>query len=148
MTQIRTELSKKNPLYISKHKFYTALHYAYQYPEWKESYAEMIGQAQKALDYDDMPHGNGTGDPTSRIAMRTYKLKGKIDAVESAAKIAGQEVWEHLLYGVTHEGITFNFLHSERCPLGKMPCEKNTYYKKRRLFYFLLSQKIDDMEVK
>lgn len=146
--KVRAELSKKNPLYISKHKFYTALHYAYQYPEWKESYAEMIGQAQKALDYDDMPHGNSTGDPTSRIAMRTYKLKGKIDAVESAAQVAGQEIYEHLLYGVTHEGITFDYLHSDRCPLGKMACERTNYYTRRRLFYYLLSQKMDDMELK
>ena len=146
--KLRPELSKKNPLYISKHEFYTAYHYALQYPEWKAKYAEMIGSASKALDYDDMPHGNSVGDPTSRIAMRTYRLKDKIYMVESTARIAGQDLWEHLLYGVTHEGVTFNFLHSDRCPLGKLMCERTKYYDMRRLFYYLLSQRLDDMELK
>lgn len=148
MSKVRAEVSKKNPLYIDKHSFYTAYHYALQYPEWKKKYAELIGSAQKALDYDDMPHGNSVGDPTSRIATRTYVLRNKITTVESIAQIAGKDLWEHLLYGVTHDGVTFDYLHSGRCPLGKLLCERTKYYKMRRLFYYLLSQRIEETGLK
>ncbi len=146
--RVRPELSKKNSLYISKHAFYTAYHFALQYPEWKGMYAEMIGQAQKAVDYDDMPKGNSTGDPTSRIAMRTYILGNRIRTVESIAQIAGQDMWEYLLFGVTHDGVTFNYLKSPRSPLGIIPCERGKYYQMRRLFYYLLSQRLEDAELK
>ena len=79
MTKIRAELSKKNPLYVDKHAFLSAYHFALQYPDWKRQYVEAIGQAIKAVDYDDMPHGTSTGDPTPRIAMRSSILRSNID---------------------------------------------------------------------
>ena len=148
MTKIRAELSKSNPLYIDKYAFRTAYYFALQYPSWKQQYAETIGTVIKAVSDDGQPHGTDTGDPTARIAMRTYRLKDKIYMVESTARIAGQDLWEHLLYGVTHEGVTFNFLHSDRCPLGKIKCERTKYYDMRRLFYYILSQQIEEMELK
>ena len=68
MTKIRAELSKKNPLYIDRHAFLSAYHFALQYPEWKAQYADMIGGAIRGLDYNDMPKGSSTGDPTARLA--------------------------------------------------------------------------------
>ena len=70
MTKVR-QLSKRNPLYIEKHAFWSAYHFALQYPDWKRQYAEAMAQTLKAVDYNDMPHGSTTGDPTPRIAMRT-----------------------------------------------------------------------------
>ena len=148
MTQIRAELSKKNKLYIDKHAFYCAYHFAMQYPDWKNQYADLIGGAVRAVDYNDMPHGNSTGDPTARIGMRSSILRGNIDIVESTALIAGQELAEYLLYAVTNEGITYNYLRSDRCKLGRIPCGRNQYYQMRRLFYYLLSKKLEEANIK
>ena len=148
MTQIRSELSKTNPLYIDKYAFRTAYYFALQYPKWKRQYAEYMGAAVKAVDYDDMPRGSGTGDPTSRIAMRSSILRGNIDLVECTALIAGRDLAEYLLYAVTNEGITYNYLQSGRFKLGRIPCGRNQYYQMRRLFYYLLSQKLEEMNVK
>ena len=147
MTKIRAELSKKNPLYIDKHAFLSAYHFALQYPEWKRQYADAIGSAVKAVDYNDMPHGTGTGDPTARIAMRSSILRSNIDLIERTALTAGQDLAEYLLYAVTNEGVTFNYLHSERCPLGKMLCERTKYYQMRRLFYYLLSKRLEERAI-
>lgn len=145
MSKVRAEVSKKNPLYIDKHSFYTAYHYALQYPEWKKKYAELIGSAQKALDYDDMPHGNSVGDPTSRIGIRTYAIKSKIEAVESIAyQAAGPVMWAHLLYGVTHEHVTYEHLKNGIDGLCVIPCCRNDYYKMRRMFYYLLAKKQEE----
>lgn len=146
MSKIKV-LSKKNPFYIDKRTFYHTFYFALGYPEWKEQYAEMIGSAMKAIDYNGMPHGNETGDPTAKIGMRTYAIKSRIDAIESTAMVAGQDLWEHLLYGVTHEGVTFDYLHSDRCPLGKLKCERTKYYQMRRLFYYLLSKRIEELSI-
>lgn len=147
MTKIRAELSKKNPLYIDKHAFLSAYHFALQYPEWKRQYADAIGSAVKAVDYNDMPHGTGTGDPTARIAMRSSILRSNIDLIERTALTAGQDLAEYLLYAVTNEGVTFNYLHSERCPLGKILCERTKYYQMRRLFYYLLSKRLEERAI-
>ena len=147
MTKIRAELSKKNPLYIDKHAFLSAYRFALQYPEWKRQYADAIGSAVKAVDYNDMPHGTGTGDPTARIAMRSSILRSNIDLIERIALTAGQDLAEYLLYAVTNEGVTFNYLHSERCPLGKILCERTKYYQMRRLFYYLLSKRLEERAI-
>ena len=147
MTKVRPELSKKNELYIDKHAFYMAYHFALQYPEWKRQYAELIGAPVKAVDYKDSPHGTGMGDPTSCIAMRTSILRSNIEVIESTALIAGRDLAEFLLYAVTTEGVTFNYLRTGRCPLGVIPCERTKYYQMRRLFYYLLSKRIEERSI-
>lgn len=148
MTQIRTELSKNNPLYIDKFAFRTAYYFALQYPKWKRQYAESIGSVIKAVDYNDSPKGTGTGDPTARIAMRTSILHSNIELIECTALMAGRDMAEYILYAVTNEGITYNYLRGGRCKLGRIPCGRNQYYQMRRLFYYLLSQKLEEMNVK
>lgn len=147
MTRIR-QLSKRNSLYIDKHAFLSAYHFALQYTNWKKQYADLIGQAVRALDYDDMPHSTGTGDPTSRIAMRSSVLSARIDTIETLAVTAGGEWWRHLLYAVTHEGTTYNYLRLGKAEgLGAIPCGKNQFYQSRRLFYFLLWEKIEESQL-
>ncbi len=148
MAKVR-ELSEKNPLYISKHAFCVAYHFALQYNDWKKEYADMVGSAIRAVDYDDMPHGSGTGDPTARLAIRASAHYWNVRLIESTAITAGRDLADYLLYGVTHEGVTYNYLRQGRYKeLGPIPCGKNTYYQMRRLFYFLLSQKLEDASIK
>ena len=109
MTKIRAELSKSNPLYVDKHAFLSAYHFALQYPVWKRQYADTIGSAVKAVDPDGMPHGSETGDPTSRIAMRASVLRSNIDLIESTALIAGEGLAEYILYATTNEGVTYRY---------------------------------------
>lgn len=140
MTQIRPKLSKNNPMYIDKHAFYSAYHFALQYPEWKRQYAELIGGAVKAVDYNDMPHGTGVGDPTARIAMRSSILRSNIDLIERTVLIAGRDLAEFLLIGVTVEGETFQHLNL----VHRMPCGRSKYYQMRRLFYYLLNKALEE----
>lgn len=146
MSKIKV-LSKKSAYFIDKRTFYQAYYFALGYNEWKEQYASMIGSAIKAVDYNGMPNGNETGDPTARIGMRTYAIKTRIDAIESVAKAAGQDLWPFLLYGVTHDQVTFNHLDSDRCPIGRIPCGHTKYYQMRRMFYYLLSKKIEELSI-
>ena len=144
MTKIRAELSKKNPLYIDRHAFLSAYHFALQYPEWKRQYAEAMASTVKAIDYNDMPRGTGTGDPTPRLAMRTASLRSNILLIENTAITAGRDLAEYILYAVTNEGVSYKYLRMGRCKeLKPIPCGKNEYYQMRRLFYYLLSEKLE-----
>lgn len=147
MTKIRAELSKNNPWYIDKYAFRTAYYFALQYTSWKLQYADTIGSAIKAVDTDGMPHGSETGDPTSRIAMRSSVLRSNIDLIESTALIAGEELTEFILYAVTNEGVTYKYLTGGRCKLGRIPCGRNEYYQRRRMFYYLLSKRMEERNV-
>lgn len=147
MTKIRAELSKKNPLYIDKHAFYMVYHFVLQYPEWKTEYSYLISSSVKGIDYDDMPHGNNVGDPTAMTAIKTSALKSKIELIEHTAMIAGRESWQHLLYGVTNE-VTYEYLrHGRNEKLGRIPCGRNQYYQMRRLFYYLVYQRMEVVDV-
>ena len=94
-----------------------------------------------------MPHGSETGDPTSRIAMRSSVLRSNIDLIESTALIAGEEIAEFILYAVTNEGVTYKYLTGGRCKLGRIPCGRNEYYQRRRMFYYLLSKRMEERNV-
>lgn len=144
MTQIRPKLSTKNELYIDKHAFYMAFHFALQYPEWKEQYADLIGSASKAIDYNGMPHGSSVGDPTARIAIRSSIVRSNIELVERIALTAGRDLAEYLLIGVTQEGVTFDTLALRH----NMPCGRTKYYNMRRMFYYLLSQALEERGLK
>lgn len=146
MTQIRPELSKKNELYINKHAFYSAYHFALQYTDWKAQYAELIGSAQKAVDYDDMPHAATTGDPTARLGIRSSVLSSNIKLVETTVQEACgySHVAPFLLIGVTQEGATYNYLRNKL----RMKCARNAYYQMRRLFYYKLAHKLEEANLK
>ena len=137
-TKYRPKISTKNKYWISKHRFYEIQHHCLQYKEWKDEYDTLECQGAKGVDYDNMPHGNSVGDPTSIIAMRKIVLKDKIDLVEKTAHDAEPSLAKYILTAVTNEGISYNYLE---LVMG-IPCKKDMYYDRRRKFYWLMNQRM------
>lgn len=138
MPNIRAELAKKNPCWISKHAFYTAYHYALQYDEWKREY-ELLDGAPPGMSFGAVPNPREKSDQTAAIADRRQALRAKMETVEAAAILAGGELYPWLLLAVTKPGISYNALRQK----SGIPCGKNEFYQKRRYFYYLLDQKIN-----
>lgn len=139
MTKIRPVLSTKNKYYISKHAFYAAYHFAMQYSEWKIEYERLMSSAVRGIDYEkDNTSGSFEGDSTSRIAMKTAPLKQNLDLINQLAVIAGEDLSNYILQAVTIEGVTYNYLRQRG-----MPCSKNEFYLRRRMFYYYLSQHLE-----
>lgn len=46
-TTIRAEVSKKNPYWIEKHRYYELKHFCLQYPIWKQAYLSLSGLSSK-----------------------------------------------------------------------------------------------------
>lgn len=122
---------------ISTHEFYMAMHFAYQYHEWKKELSGLT-DTSKAIQYSDMPKGSMDPDPTGELVERRERLVRSIDIIESCARRADPELYEWIMLGVTNDGVNYDSLLT----LKGIPCSRNTYYDRRRKFYYLLSKKI------
>lgn len=122
---------------IDVHEFYMAMHFAYQYHEWKKELSGLT-DTSKAIQYSDMPRGSMDPDPTGELVERRERLVRSIDIIESCARRADPELYEWIMLGVTNDGVNYDSLLT----LKGIPCSRNTYYDRRRKFYYLLSKKI------
>ncbi len=129
---------KNNDWQMSKHEFYSAYHYALQYNEWKDKIVDIASIDTPDPEQADMPRGTGTSDTTYNKALKISEYRDKMRIVEDAAELAGHDIYKWLLQGVTTEGCTYNYL---KMRMG-IPCGKNYYYERRRMFYYLLSKSI------
>lgn len=122
---------------ISTHEFYMAMHFAYQYHEWKKELTGLT-DTSKAIQYSDMPKGSLNPDPTGDLVERREHLVHNVDIVERCAMESDPDLYEWLMLGVTNDGVNYESLKT----LKGIPCSRNTYYDRRRKFYYLLSKKI------
>ena len=66
-TEIRPELSEKNPYWIGKHRYYELKHFCLQYPIWKKAYNALLGLSSRPNDLDIfVKSGQVRSDPTAR----------------------------------------------------------------------------------
>lgn len=129
-------LSEKNEFYLPKEEFLTVLHFALQYPNWVQE-LRTEPDTSKAITYDEeRVQTSGGYDTCSETAMRRYMLEKKKKLVEDTAREVAPEIYDYLILGVAY-GWTFWQLQAKG-----MPCEKDTYYNRRRKFYHLLAKKI------
>ena len=52
-TEIRPELSEKNPYWIGKHRYYELKHFCLQYPIWKKAYNALLDGRGDAFSTDN-----------------------------------------------------------------------------------------------
>lgn len=122
---------------LSKHEYLKAFHYAMCYNDWRREYDSLVDTA-RAIEYSDMPHGTNTWDSTAEAAQRRAELREKMQTVEDTAYEADPELCRYIMYAVTNEGATYEYLQSTK----KLPCGKDMFYDRRRKFYYLLNKKL------
>lgn len=138
MANVRT--LNKNKYNISNYRFRELYYFCLQYEEWKEKLQNKRNEL-RAMQYSAVPaSGNYPGNPTEKAAIECAELSHKCAIIEQAAKAADPELHKYILYAVTHEKITFNFLKAQK----EMPCERDRYYNSRRKFYFVLDKKLQE----
>ena len=124
---------------ISSHRFYELLHFCLQYNEWKWTIRNEK-DSLKSPQVSGMPKSRGIrSDPTAELAIRLEKLEHNCRIIEESAKAADESLADYILYAVTNENITYNYLSSVK----GIPCSKNTWYTVRRKFYYILDRKKD-----
>lgn len=138
MPEMKPELSKKNPYWISKHRYYQLVHYCLQYNEWKDM-RRRIGDIS-AVNLDGMPKSTGPSRGIENAGVRRAELKHKMELIEHTAREADPALAEWIVKGVTNDGIGYDYL---RDVMG-IPCGRRQYHERRRKFFWLLSQKLGE----
>ena len=124
-TNLRTNLKKSNPYYISKHRRLELVHFCLQYPEWKEYLATIKNHGTQ----DEF------SDPTGEEAVKRVLYSRNIDMVEKCCMLSGPDIYEYLLKSVT-SGVSYVFLATKY----SIPCSKDYFYSRFHKFWFILSQ--------
>ena len=133
-TDIRSELSKANPYWISKHRYYELKHFCMQYPEWRRALLA-ISEYKSGL---SGKQGNQQADPTAAIASRRIELSKRIDILEQAAHQTDPVIGEYILKGVI-SGLSYDSMKARI----EIPCCKDMYYHLYRRFFWLLDRMRD-----
>lgn len=107
-----------------------------QYDSWIEELRN-IEHTVKSPIISDMPKAKNVNiNATEELAIRRAMLQDRIDMIHKAAEVAGEELSEYIIKGVTKDGVTYNYLST----MLDIPCGKNKYYECRRKFYWVMDQ--------
>lgn len=96
-TEIRPELSDKNPYWIGKHRYYELKHFCLQYPIWKKAYDALDGLSKRPQDLEVfVKSGQLTSDPTARCAESRLFFADRMELVEQAAIDASPDLYPYI----------------------------------------------------
>lgn len=123
---------------ISAKRYKELCGFCEQYPEWKSELDRY--PVLSAVNYDGMPHSvtNNKSDPTGSAATRRFSIEVKMDIIEQAAKDAAGEFWKQMIRNVCY-GDPFSYLST----MKGLYESRNTFYRQRRYFFYLLSERRD-----
>ena len=134
------KMSYEGKYKLSRAEFNTAKWYAYRFNEWLDEY-NALKDSVSAISYEnaDMPHAvNKTSNPTESLAERRAVLSEKMEKITKCCQIAGGDLSEYIFKAVTNENVSYKTLQA----FMEIPCSANTFYDRRRKFYYLLAKEI------
>ena len=140
MANVRT--LNKDKYNISNYRFRELYYFCLQYNEWRETLKQKHNTLQ-ATKYSGMPSSGHISNQTENHGIECAELSNKCAAVEAAARMADSELYDFIIYAVTHENITFNYLKMQK----DIPCERDRYYNSRRKFYFMLDKILQNKRI-
>ena len=129
---IYTITSKKNPYYISKHRYLELKHFCLQYPEWKKRYRELedsLLHAKSIIKPNDI-----CTDVTSEMATEMAELKRKMDLVEKTAIETDSQLANYIFEAVTR-ACTYEYFQTQK----DIPCCRDTFYSRYRKYFWMLN---------
>ena len=128
----KTELSKKNQHYVSKHRYLELKHFCLQYPEWVEELREIDGMVGRGG--GEIKGDRQASDPTADAAMRRMILQKNIDLVRRAVQETDSSLFYWLFLAVTEER-SYTYLKE----IKGIPCSRDTFYRRYREFFWIIS---------
>ena len=134
-TTVRPEVSRKNPYYIERERYYELKHFCRQYPIWKKAYLALDGLSKRPEDLELFSKSSEHGDPTVRCAEAREAYASKMEMVERCAMEASPELSKYIMSYVTR-GDGYSVLKLR----DNIPCIKDTFYDVARKFFWLLSR--------
>lgn len=133
MARVRSDISKKRPYWLEKHRLYELKYFCWQYPIWKRAYYSLDGLSKQPGMYI---HTNGHSDPTERCVETRLYLKKKMDLVENVAKLVCPECSDAILVGVTTK-----YSYDQLKARFDFDLSKRKYYELYHKFFYILNEK-------
>ena len=132
MTDIRPQLSIRNPYWIERHRYYELKHFCLQYKIWKSYILEIDGM--KSKNFPDGIFGKNFSNPTLKAVELREEYAAKMAIVEHAAYAASPEFKNYILKAVTEE-LSYENLRL----VHGLPCCRESWYELYRRFFYILS---------
>lgn len=132
-TKIRPEMSKKNPYWISRERYYELLHFCKQYNDWIREYNKL-----SRIETGNINYISGVKTEESKVERRAIELasiRSKMDLVDAAAETTGRDVKDYILKGVI-DGLTYNDMAARET----LPFSRDYYYECYRRFFYELDK--------
>lgn len=137
-TTVRPEVSKSNPYYLERERYYELKHFCLQYPIWKKAHDALDGLSRRPADLELFQNTGQISDPTARcVEAREYYAK-RMEMVERCAREADPKLSKYIMDYAT-KGYTYPILKTK----NEMPCCKDKFYATIRKFFWLLSKERD-----
>lgn len=127
----------ENKYNISKHRFKELYYFCLQYDEWKDELKYKTDNL-KSQELSSTPISHSNTSTVENLAIRRQQLESKCKLIEQTAMETDSELYQYIIKAVTNEYVTYKYLQT----IMNIPCSRNTYYDRRRKFYYLLSKKI------
>ena len=134
MAKIRGELSKKNPYYISKYRYYELKYKCLQFNEWKEElnsfdlFGRSSGYIRERVDSSDI------SDRTKEFAIRRFVLEANVRMVLEALEALRDDLRPVIFDAVT-KGMGWSVLQARY----SLTCTRDEYYNEYHRFFYILS---------
>lgn len=135
INQQRAELSKKNPYWIPREKYYELLYFTRQYDTMRQEIRE-LRRAYPELSMEERVKSSDISNPVEKAAQRIEELHDKMTLIEDTVREVGPDIYKWLLVGVTTMR-SYEYLNKR---MG-MPAARNTYYDRYRKYFYYLAQK-------
>ena len=118
---------------ISAKRYKELCGFCEQYPEWKEELKEMTNIKSQTI--SGLPSGKrGTANVTEDLAIKRQQLLEKCELIEQTAIEADAELYQYIIKNVCYE-LPYKYLN-----YIEIPCSRETFYDKRRYFFYLRSK--------
>ena len=131
-TEIRPEISRRSPYWISKHRYYELKHFCLQYPEWRYLYMSLDSISEN--NPSGISDKNKVSDPVHGAVEQRLYLRQNMDLIENCCNEADPIIGRYIFMAVTN-GFSFVQLQMQH----NIPCGKDMYYDRYRKFFYLLS---------
>ncbi len=116
---------------ISWRRYRELKYFCMQYNEKKEKIKSIVGLS--AVNYSGTPGAKGVfHSQTETQAIKIAGLRNDIKLIDDTAMEADSTIYKQLLENIT-DGVPYEYL--------QVPCGRRQFYRARRKFFYLLSQK-------
>lgn len=134
-TTVRPEVSKKNPYYLERERYYELKHFCRQYPIWKKAYNALDGLSKRPDDLELFRKTGERSDPTTRCVEAREYYAERMEMIERCAQDASPLLSKYIMNYAT-KGDGYSVLKIR----DNIPCGKDTFYDIVRKFFWLLSR--------